>query len=237
MDYIDSPTFFEINSNYKFTTKNVFGETVLIFDDILTEKCFINLENISNSFPKTLFIPNHYSQNGKTYIDARTTLEFTNNYLYQNFILSQIFEKFNGLKVSWFNYLVINFTKTVAPKKNMIGNVPHYDQANMATVLFFDDIEGNGTGFYRTKTGRHLILSEADQEMVFCNDYLKYGYDYYFTQEDFETFYDAKEFIQAKKNRLIIYGGRMLHGAVHNENMFRNNFRKTLITFHFYNDN
>ncbi len=232
MDYIDSTSFFEINPHFKVTRKIVFGETILIYDNILTEKSFNNLDKISDNFPKTLFLPNYYNQNGKTYIDARTTLEFKNNYLMMNFLLNQIFQHFNGLNVSWFEYLVINFSKSIEPKKNMIGNIPHYDQEDFASVLFFDDIEGNGTGFYKTKTGMHLILNKTDEDISFCNKFLDYGYDYYFTQKDFETFYDEMEFIQAKKNRLLIYRGRMLHGAVHNENMFKNNFRKSMITFH-----
>ena len=99
MDYIDSTSFFEINPHFKVTRKIVFGETILIYDNILTEKSFNNLDKISDNFPKTLFLPNYYNQNGKTYIDARTTLEFKNNYLMMNFLLNQIFQHFNGLNV------------------------------------------------------------------------------------------------------------------------------------------
>ena len=35
MDYIDSTSFFEINPHFKVTRKIVFGETILIYDNIL----------------------------------------------------------------------------------------------------------------------------------------------------------------------------------------------------------
>ena len=45
-------------------------------------------------------------------------------------------------------------------------------------------------------------------------------------------FLDPMELIPAKKTRMLIYNVRLLHGAVHDNTMFTDEYRKTMVTFH-----
>lgn len=227
---IDCSTLFQLNPEVHISSKDVFGHKILIVDNLFTEECFENLQKATDTFPRTLFLDNHYSPNGKTYIDARTTLEFKYNHTMMNFIIKTIYEHYL-VYVSWFEFIAVNYFKAITPKPGMIGNIPHNDVKDFATVFFFDNVEGNGTGFYRTKSG----ISEVHEPLnVLCNFnyYLPNNSDYYFTKSDFEMFFDAMEFIPAKKNRMLIYNGKLLHGAVHDDTMFADEYRKTMITFH-----
>jgi len=227
---IDCSTLFQINPEVHISSKDVFGHKILIVDNLFTEECFENLQKATDAFPRTLFLDNHYSPNGKTYIDARTTLEFKYNHTMMNFIIKTIYEHYL-VYVSWFEYIAVNYFKAIKPKPDMIGNIPHNDLSDFATVFFFDNVEENGTGFYRTISG----ISEVHEPLnILCNfnHYLPNNSDYYFTKSDFEMFFDAMEFIPAKKNRMLIYNSRLMHGAVHDDTMFTDEYRKTMITFH-----
>ncbi len=227
---IDCSTLFQINPEVHISSKDVFGHKILIIDNLLTEECFENLQKATDAFPRTLFLDNHYSPNGKTYIDARTTLEFKHNHTMMNFIIKTIYENYL-VYVSWFEYIAVNYFKAIKPKPDMIGNIPHNDLSDFATVFFFDNVEENGTGFYRTISG----ISEVHEPLnILCNfnHYLPNNSDYYFTKSDFEMFFDAMEFIPAKKNRMLIYNSRLMHGAVHDDTMFTDEYRKTMVTFH-----
>ena len=227
---IDCSTLFQLNPEVHISSKDVFGHKILIVDNLFTEECFENLQKATDTSPRTLFLDNHYSPNGKTYIDARSLLEFKYNHTMMNFIIKQIYEN-HLVYVSWFEFIAVNYVKTMKRKPDMIGNIPHNDIQDFATVFFFDNVEGNGIGFYRSKTG----ITEVQRPLLSLsnfNYFLSNNSDYYFTKSDFEMFFDAMEFIHAKKNRMLIYNGRLMHGAVHDDTMFTDEYRKTMVTFH-----
>ena len=230
---IIGPNFFQINPEVNISTMDVFGHRILIADDLFTEECFENLQKATDNFPKTLFLDNHYSPNGKTYIDARTNIEFKQNFNLMNFIIKQVIENYH-FYVSWYPHIVVNNFKLIKPPPDMIGNIPHNDYADFATLFFFDDVEGNGTAFYRMKTGIIEVPAAHEQvdTLVTMNNRFHNQSDYYFVKTDFEMFFDAMELIPAKKNRMLIYNGRLLHGAVHDNTMFTDEYRKTMVTFH-----
>ena len=213
------------NKDVEITKTSIFGNEVLILDNVLTEESFSNLSEVS----KNLSISRYKSSGSDPgFIDARFSgveelrpiasivVNCVRNYWSMEVATNHGF--------GW----AINYFKSLGTDTPFIGGNPHIDNGGggVAALLYLNKCKVEGTALYKTNTGVSRVQHQG-QEIP-----QNYGTDYRLTPKNFRDNFLAREVISGEPNRMIIYSEGMYHGASHTEQQHTNEYRRTLVSFY-----
>lgn len=211
--------------NIKVTKMEVFGQTVLVLDNVLTKESFEEVSRLSDELPVSNYKSYHIPPQ---FIDARfqgvDTLTPLSN------IVVKCVRQYLGVEcdVGKSDTWAINYFKTIDQEPPFIGGTPHIDSIGQgfASLLYLNNQEIGGTAFYKTKAG---VCKVQDPAQKLRNQYSR---DYRLTQEDYLRNFEDMEVVKGVPNRMLIYSSDMYHGASHSEQQHVDTFRKTLVCFY-----
>lgn len=213
------------NKDVQVTVASIFGNEVLILDNVLTEESFSNLSEVS----KNLTISRYKScDSSQGFIDARFSgvqelkqitsivLNCVRNYWSDEVSPNRDF--------GW----AINYFKSLSTDLPFIGGTPHIDNGGtgVAALMYLNNCKVEGTALYKTSTGVSRVLHTRQIAPY------DYSQDYRLTAKNFRDNFVAREVIPGEPNRMIIYNEGLYHAASHTEKQHTNEYRRTLVSFY-----
>lgn len=201
---------FEINSSHRVR----YDEQLKV---VIVDNWYKNLSEIQNvlsNLPAVRWKWTENSRNFVDYYDCRPIIPFhyetDKAYRTADKVANILFDYFNAFEVELENNLYeFNFYKNIRTPANNLQANPHTDNS-FNCIIYLDNICSGGTALYDMPP----IDNTEDENLLI----------------DVSNF--PKRIIEAKPNRLVLFDGRILHGAyIKNHEEYVNDWRMNQIMF------
>jgi len=216
---------------------NIFGNKVLKIRNALTPRSIKNLVKATEDAEVHPFLQSELDKG--VHYDGRWVDNSLISEEFNNFIKYNI-KKHYGEEVKPSYTTNVNYYRTLNAVKaeGMVGNYPHIDpkdssiEKEFAVLLFLNvnNSHTNGTRFYLHKSNIPLVRTAEEHYITLRKE--RGPYKYAIERDTISALFKESIFIPAELNTMLIYDGRVIHGAAHNNIEFIDKYRKTMVIFY-----